>query len=105
MHNLAVSMHAQGGRKRTIEAERMLRQALQIRRWVLGSDHVDVADTLNVLSVIVHNIGSKAEARYLQMEAKEINRKAGIYIPETVGFWSSLSSWFRSTPCTAGQQS
>jgi CHAT domain-containing protein/tetratricopeptide (TPR) repeat protein len=57
------------------EAERLNREALDIRRSTLGEDHPTVAQTLNNLAVHRHDVGDRRGAEGLLREALELRRR------------------------------
>ncbi len=57
------------------EAEPHLRQALEIRKRVLGPEHPDVAASLNDLASLLHDEGKRAEAEPLYREALRIRKR------------------------------
>ena len=56
------------------EAERLFRQALEIRREVLGEEHPSYATTLNNLASLLQATGQYAEAERLHRQALETFR-------------------------------
>jgi eukaryotic-like serine/threonine-protein kinase len=58
-------------------AEPLARQALELRRSLLGDGHPDVASSLNLLGWILHRTGSSQHAEPLLREAVAIRRAAG----------------------------
>lgn len=57
------------------EAEPHLRQALEIRKRVLGPEHGEVAASLNDLASLLHDEGKRTEAEPLYREALRIRKK------------------------------
>ena len=58
------------------EAESLCRQALEIRRTTLGTEHPDYAASLNNLARVLEATGQYAEAKPLYQQAVEIVRTA-----------------------------
>jgi len=56
------------------EAEMHLRAALAARREVLGDSHIDVANSLNSLAVVLYEKGEYDEAEALYREALDMNK-------------------------------
>ncbi len=61
----------------TIEAEFLYRRALEIRRNVMGPDHLDVAISANSLGVLLYDNRRYDEAATFLMEACDIRGRAG----------------------------
>ncbi len=59
------------------DAEPLARQALALRRRVLGDRNPDVASSLNTLGWILHERGETKEAEPLLLESAAIRREAG----------------------------
>jgi serine/threonine-protein kinase len=59
------------------EAEPLARQALILKKELLGDDHPDVATSQNALGWILHQLGKSPEAEPLLREAIAIRRAAG----------------------------
>jgi serine/threonine protein kinase/Tfp pilus assembly protein PilF len=57
------------------KAEAMSREALAIRRKLLGNEHPDVADSLNNLALALHAQGRLAEAETMYREALAIQKR------------------------------
>jgi tetratricopeptide (TPR) repeat protein len=70
--NLA-SLHCKQGRY--AEAEPLYRQALQLRRSLLGEEHPDVAESLNNLASLYSSQGRYAKAEPLWLQALELWRR------------------------------
>jgi len=63
------------GQRQLSEAEALHREALEIRRKLLGPEHPDVADAMNVLASDLQGRGRYAEAVEIQRPAIAIARK------------------------------
>lgn len=59
------------------EAEFLYRRALEIRRNVMGADHLDVAVSANALGTLLHDARRYEEAVSFLMEACDIRGKSG----------------------------
>jgi tetratricopeptide (TPR) repeat protein len=57
-------------------AEPLLREALELRRTLLGNEHADVASTMTLLADLLIDTGRFDEALPLAMDAKAICAKA-----------------------------
>ena len=53
----------------------MHRQALEVRRTLLGNDHLDVAASLGQLGCLLRDGGKLTEAETMLREALAINRR------------------------------
>jgi serine/threonine protein kinase/Flp pilus assembly protein TadD len=74
------------------QAEAMIREALAIRRKVLGSDHADVAASLNDLGTVLYRRGQLPEAETRLREALRMRLKLGDRDPlETAKLLSNLA--------------
>jgi hypothetical protein len=69
MFELGVLLEAKGD---LIDAEEMLRQALDIRKQTLPQHHIDVAASLSSLALLLSETGQTGEARSLGRESYEI---------------------------------
>ncbi|CAN5832532.1 hypothetical protein BH11MYX2_BH11MYX2_11960 [soil metagenome] len=65
-----------GDQGRHEEASVFARQAVTLAEATLGPDHIDVAETLSMLSLTLHFTGNDAEARVLAARALEIKERA-----------------------------
>ena len=79
------------------QAEPLYEQALEIRRAVLGEQHLDTARSLNNLAVLYQNQGRYEEAGPLCKRALAIRREAlGEQHPDTATSLSNLGEFYRS---------
>ena len=58
------------------KAEPLYKQALEIRKRVLGEDHPDYASSLNNLALLYRDMGQYEKARPLLQQALEIRKRA-----------------------------
>jgi len=72
LNNLAQLYHSQG---RYSEAESLYRQALALKRKLLGQEHPDVATSLNNLAGLYESQGRYSEAEPLHSQALALRRK------------------------------
>jgi serine/threonine protein kinase/Tfp pilus assembly protein PilF len=72
LHDLALVLKDQG---KLAEAEALLRQALSIRRKLLGNEHKDVALCMNSLAHVLRSEGKLAEAETLHRQALAMQEK------------------------------
>ncbi len=77
---------------RYTEAERLLREALEMRRALLGARHPDVATSLDSLAVVLQDQGKLAEAERLLREALEMRRALlGVQHPDVATTLNNLA--------------
>ena len=62
-------------RGRYSEAEPMLVHALELRKRLLGEEHLDVAQSLNNLAVLYHDQGRYSEAEPMHVQALELKKR------------------------------
>jgi len=75
------------------KAEAMLREALALRRRILGSDHPDVATSLNGLAVVLTDESKFQEAESLQREALAMRKRLlGTENPDVAESLNDLAS-------------
>ena len=96
LHNLAVALWQQGtlDRAKLPESERLHREALAIRRQLLGNEHTNVLESLNDLALVLSNQGKLQEAEAMHREtlalrkklngAEDLNRAIGLKNPRSV---------------------
>ena len=58
-----------------IEAEKMYRQTLELKKEVLGDDHPDTLGSMNNLALVFRQQGKYAEAEMLQQQTLELTRE------------------------------
>jgi len=73
MHTLALTLREEG---HNAEAERLFRETLDIQRRVLGSDHPDTLDSIELLAMVLAREGRYGEAETLYDEAVQRASKA-----------------------------
>ncbi len=74
-------------------AEPLYQQALELSKRLLGTEHPDVAFSLNNLAALYDSQGRYAEAEPLYLQALEIaERQLGVNHPNTIIFRKSLQS-------------
>jgi tetratricopeptide (TPR) repeat protein len=89
MYNLAAVLHGQG---KAEEAEKMYRQALKLRKEVLGEEHPDTLDTMECLAITLSDLGQYVEAEQLQKHTVELmERVLGIEHLETLKSKANLA--------------
>ena len=84
-NNYGNLLNAQG---RYQEAEKVHRQALELRIEMFGPDHLDVSSSYNNLAIIVDRLGRTQEARDLQLKSLRIKEK--VLGPSAAGVASTL---------------
>ena len=72
LNNLGVLYRAQG---KYAEAEPLFKQALAIKKKVLGSEHPGVATSLENYAALLRKTGRSAEAAKIEARAKAIRAK------------------------------
>ncbi len=83
-------------RARYSEAEPLFRRALRIREQQLGSEHPQVADTLNKLAELCHEQGKYAEAEPLYQRALRIReQQLGPEHPDMASPLNNLAELYR----------
>jgi non-specific serine/threonine protein kinase/serine/threonine-protein kinase len=74
------------------EAEKLEREALAVRRRILGTEHADTLASMLDLGSTLDSAGRYAEAEKLQRETIEIQRRVlGPYNPATLGSMNNLA--------------
>ena len=69
INNLAVLYNNQG---KYSKAEILYKQALELRKNLLGEDHPDIAESLNNLAYLYHTQGRYLEGETLYLQALEL---------------------------------
>lgn len=89
-HNLGGLEHA---RRDFAAAEPHARRSVELRRRLLGSDHVSTAEDEAAWAPILHALGRNEEAERLLRHALEVlTRELGPDHPEVAGAWNNLAS-------------
>ncbi|KXX73750.1 Nephrocystin-3 [Madurella mycetomatis] len=74
------------------EAEQMQRQALELRKKVLGEEHPDTLGSINNLATILGNLKRYEEAEQIHRQALELRKKVlGEEHPDTLGSINNLA--------------
>jgi tetratricopeptide (TPR) repeat protein len=94
LNNLAAIAEARGN---TAQAESLYLRSLQIREKVLGSDHPQVATSLNNLALLYsRSLGRYSEAeRYFRRALSILERSCGANHPNTLACLASYTALLR----------
>ena len=78
------------------EAEATLNEVLDLRRQVLGPEHIDTLATLGELAAVYQLQGRYDEAEHLRLQTLDVNRRVlGGEHPETLKTISNLAALLR----------
>jgi tetratricopeptide (TPR) repeat protein len=94
LHNVGWCFNITG---KYVEAEKMHRQALQLKEKVLGAEHPKTLDSMNNLACVLNNQGKYIEAEEMHRQALQLMEKVlGAEHPSTLASMNNLANVFRN---------